>query len=539
MSNRRVTAIVTLAGLMDLCLAGGCHVADRARHRHDHSAGYSYAADCNTSEAPGRVRITDDTAQLEPHPPVAPPAETPVPATPDLPDETFVPETVEEFIPPKADIPVHAPRDPVIVDKPADDIELKSPDELELKKQQPSISTSETPVQTAPEPAPMPEIEPAPAKEPAIAAIATAEGIAALKKAGAVLKFDKSWDPFTEKETPSSVIGVDLSNSQFGDADIRHLAGMKNLRELDLSGTQVSNESIKSILSLDGLELLWLNGTKVNDDGVAEIASLKGLKSLGLANTSVGDDGIKHLAGMSNLEYLLLAHTKVTDEGIDSIRELSHLRGLSLMGTDVSEQGAKTLREALPNCQVVLDPKNEQGAMPIFRKRPFAKMPRILAATRVRDAKPLPVPQPKQNRHDGFNTSDDEMFDAKTLDAEGQALAAGEQWEAAIVVLSKAVKAAPNDVHIRHHLAVALARAGHVDAAMPHFMKSVGEAEAHYNVGVILYESGDLEASELQLVQALRKNPNLEVAQQQLDDVRLELKAARTVGRTRIRSISN
>jgi hypothetical protein len=70
-------------------------------------------------------------------------------------------------------------------------------------------------------------------------------------------------------------------------------------------------------------------------------------------------------------------------------------------------------------------------------------------------------------------------------------------------------------------------------------VKSVGEAEAHYNLGVILYEDGKLEASELQLVQALRLNPSLDLAQQQLEDVRLELKAAQSVvGRTRIRSAS-
>jgi tetratricopeptide (TPR) repeat protein len=236
----------------------------------------------------------------------------------------------------------------------------------------------------------------------------------------------------------------------------------------------------------------------------------------------------------------------VTDKGLENLRELSHLKGLSLMGTEVSEDGAKKLREALPNCQVVLDPKNEQGSMPFFRKRPFAKFPKIMAASRFgRESKVQPVPEPKLSRG-GFNVLGNgdsreltaNLRNAQALHAEGQTLAADERWEDATVVLGKAAKLAPEDEQIHHHLGIALARSGHVEAALPHFAKSVGEAEAHYNVGVILYEEGQLEASEHQLVQALRLNPNLELAQEQLDDVRMELKAARTVSRSSIRAVT-
>lgn len=570
MSNRRVTAIVTLAGLMDLCLAGGCHVADRVRG--ECHSGYSNASDCEVAAAPGTARITDSQPELEPEVPVVAPAPPEVEITkPDVPapkepNVELEPKIVEDRPEPMNDDSHSEPaRDPVVVDKPADDLDFKSPGEIESERKEPEVSKSEEPVKSEPskaepqktetvtsEPklAPVPpqnlEIVPEKEKEP-VASKGSNEGIVALKKSGAVIKFDKSWDPFTDTETPETVIGLDLSNAQFSDKEIASLKGMKNLRELDLSGTQVGDESIKQVLELGSLELLWLNGTKVTDGGIESLAGLTGLKSLGLANTSIGDDGVKHLSAMKNLEYLLLAHTKVTDGGIEHIRALSHLKGLSLMGTDVTEAGAKKLREALPNCQVVLDPKNEQGALPLFRKRPFAKMPKIVAATRVsREPKAIPVPEPKM-LHGGFNISggpevsrvSDEVNTARSLHAEGQTLAADERWSEAARVLTKAANIAPNDVHIQHHLGVALARSGNVEAAMPHFVKSVGEAEAHYNLGVILYEDGKLEASELQLVQALRKNPDLALAQEQLDDVRLELKAARTVGRAKVRTISN
>ena len=54
---------------------------------------------------------------------------------------------------------------------------------------------------------------------------------------------------------------------------------------------------------------------------------------------------------------------------------------------------------------------------------------------------------------------------------------------------------------------------------MPHFVKTIGEAEAHYNIGFILYEQGDLAGAKQQLTQAILKKPELTVAQQMLDEV--------------------
>ncbi|MGE3315896.1 MAG: tetratricopeptide repeat protein [Planctomycetaceae bacterium] len=535
MSKRQVTAIVTLAGLMDLCLAGGCHLPDRVRHRADCDAGYA-----RVSELAPAAPIADANTM--------PPADEPISA-PALPSDEM-PEVVDDLAPSKVDAPAETPdRDPIVVDKP-EEIELKSPSDLELEKAGPKVSKTEEPMPEEP------QLESVPQKPAETSTEApevaeknfSKEGIAALKKAGAVIKFDKSWDPFNDSESPETVIGVDLSNAQFGDSDIEHLSGMKNLRELDLSGTQIGDASIESIIELGSLELLWLNGTKISDEGLKELTRLSGLKSLGLANTSIGNNGIRHLAALKNMEYLLLAHSRVTDNGLEHIRGLSQLKGLSLMGTEVTEDGVKKLREALPNCQVVLDPKIEQGAgaLKFFRKRPFVKLPQIMAATRVtRESKTLPIPQPHAV-HGGFNTTESidggsltaNLQNARSLHAEGQTLAAVERWSEAAEILAKAVKLAPEDTHIHYHLAVALARSGNAEGALPHFLRSVGEAEAHYNLGVILYEEGKLEASELQLVQALRLNPRLDVAQQQLDDVRLELKATRSVGRVTIRSAS-
>jgi tetratricopeptide (TPR) repeat protein len=109
---------------------------------------------------------------------------------------------------------------------------------------------------------------------------------------------------------------------------------------------------------------------------------------------------------------------------------------------------------------------------------------------------------------------------AQVLAAQGQFYAAQNRWTEAIDKLNEAVLAAPTTAEYRYQLAVALARSGDSDAALPHFARTVGMAEAHYNVGFILHEQGRLREAERHLVAALDQRPDLHVAQAMLDEMR-------------------
>lgn len=110
----------------------------------------------------------------------------------------------------------------------------------------------------------------------------------------------------------------------------------------------------------------------------------------------------------------------------------------------------------------------------------------------------------------------------RTLDALGQFYTDQGRWSEAVPTLNQAIQAAPEEKNYRYHLAMALAKAGQFDQAGPHFIQSVGPAAAHYNIGLILYEQGNLAASEQQFVQAIVKDPQLDSAQYWLDEVRRE-----------------
>ena len=111
------------------------------------------------------------------------------------------------------------------------------------------------------------------------------------------------------------------------------------------------------------------------------------------------------------------------------------------------------------------------------------------------------------------------------MDAVGQFYASQKRYDEAVEMISRSVQADPNNSTTRFHLAIALAKSGDIAAATPHFIRIVGEAEAHYNLGVILYGQGNISASEHQFEQALAQRPELEQARTWLSDIQREKQA--------------
>ncbi|MGH7126921.1 MAG: tetratricopeptide repeat protein [Planctomycetaceae bacterium] len=109
--------------------------------------------------------------------------------------------------------------------------------------------------------------------------------------------------------------------------------------------------------------------------------------------------------------------------------------------------------------------------------------------------------------------------DPQVLDSIGQFYVSQQRYPEAIDLLRRAAATAPNDATYRFHLAIALAKSGDLRGAMPHFVQSVGEAQANYNLGVIAFEQGHAAASEPYFRQALLLKPNLAQAQQYLEEI--------------------
>lgn len=107
--------------------------------------------------------------------------------------------------------------------------------------------------------------------------------------------------------------------------------------------------------------------------------------------------------------------------------------------------------------------------------------------------------------------------DARVHASFGNYYAAKKEWDKAVECQQAAVKAAPTDPRYQFLLGVALARSGDTDGAYPYFVRSLGDAEAHYNLGLILNEQNDRAGALEHIEQALALKPELQQAQAMLE----------------------
>ncbi|MBI1345643.1 tetratricopeptide repeat protein [bacterium] len=82
-------------------------------------------------------------------------------------------------------------------------------------------------------------------------------------------------------------------------------------------------------------------------------------------------------------------------------------------------------------------------------------------------------------------------------------------YHQAIGKYREAITLAPNELVFKHQLAIALTKGGDITGGYEAFASIVGPAEAHYNVGYLLQQQGELAAAESEFQQALAINPKL------------------------------
>jgi tetratricopeptide (TPR) repeat protein len=125
------------------------------------------------------------------------------------------------------------------------------------------------------------------------------------------------------------------------------------------------------------------------------------------------------------------------------------------------------------------------------------------------------------------------------LDAFGQFYADQKRWNDALPLLQRAMDATPQDKVIRFHYAIVLAKSGQIKQAFPMLADSVGPAAAHYNIGLVLREQGDLAASRDAFVAAIVENPRLEQAQYWLNEVNRQMDESLASGRVENRTVTD
>lgn len=145
---------------------------------------------------------------------------------------------------------------------------------------------------------------------------------------------------------------LNLYRSNIGDEGLVHLAKIRYLSWLPIGETRITDNGLKVLGGMTRLQYLGLRGNNVTDAGLAHLRKLTDLTGLHLGETKVTDAGLRRLAGMTRLRALYLHDTAVTDAGLDRLKDFKDLRLLDLKKTKTTAAGRARLKEALPELQL-------------------------------------------------------------------------------------------------------------------------------------------------------------------------------------------
>jgi hypothetical protein len=142
------------------------------------------------------------------------------------------------------------------------------------------------------------------------------------------------------------------SRHKLGDAEMKYIAQLTQLRALDLGYSNISDHGLENLKGLADLRELNLSSTGITDRGLEALRPLVKLDTLYLNDVVITDEGLAHIRGMPELRTLALSGTRVTDAGLKHLEATKQLRFVNLGKTRVTEEGVKKLQKALPNCEI-------------------------------------------------------------------------------------------------------------------------------------------------------------------------------------------
>lgn len=325
------------------------------------------------------------------------------------------------------------------------------------------------------------------------------------------------------EDEAGDIVSIDLAETGVTDVDLQQVAVFSRVRELNLRGTVVSDAGLEALRGLAEIEFLGLTGTQVTDAGLPQLDRLE------------------------RLRFLTLGRTAVSDAGVSTIAEWTQLEGLNVKATRVTGSGAARLQRKLPGCRVIVDAPalddREPSRLPTLpRPRPDSQGPLDISPDRDQ-ATPQPGDSSRRTPRPGrFDVEEDlsgptsptgsaaqldprarlmlilreKLEDPEVLRAIAEVQLSQQQPQEARRLLAAAVDRAPEDRDLRYVLGVTHARCGDFDAAYREFVPAVGEAAAHYNLGVLRHEAGEHELSIREFQRALRCDPGLASAREWL-----------------------
>jgi|GEM_PF-503014 len=123
------------------------------------------------------------------------------------------------------------------------------------------------------------------------------------------------------------------------DASMKRIGQMKEMKRFWTNSKKVTSAGWVHLAGLTKMEDLFLSETNFGDDDMRALEGMKDLKNLGLSKTKITDAGMPKLAGLTKMHDLGLEGTKITDKGMAALKAMTELDNLYVGMTDVTAKG--------------------------------------------------------------------------------------------------------------------------------------------------------------------------------------------------------
>jgi putative membrane-bound dehydrogenase-like protein len=143
---------------------------------------------------------------------------------------------------------------------------------------------------------------------------------------------------------PDQPFSLHVYGSDFRDANLPELAGLKKMRKLNLSSNyEFTGVGLKDLAELPDLQILFVDHTKLNEASLKEICRIKTLRVLGVGYTSITEARLVELVHLKDLYELDVWNVNLSDIGLEHLSRCQTLRDLTMCRLNQTGAGLKSL----------------------------------------------------------------------------------------------------------------------------------------------------------------------------------------------------
>lgn len=183
------------------------------------------------------------------------------------------------------------------------------------------------------------------------------------------------WNGLSALKNETSLYELDLTDTQFSDADVEALKGVPQIKKLVLRGTKITNAGLKKIQEqnmLPHLESILLGHTRTTGDIFQTLYKMPNISTVDVeAINQITPDHLKALVKMPRITGLDFGSNPIGDRGLQIIGE-KKLDTLGLEDCDVSDNGVAYLshQTALRKLNLAHNARVTDKCLPTLAKLP-------------------------------------------------------------------------------------------------------------------------------------------------------------------------